>query len=42
VQLFAFSVRAATPSKSRDEICVRGGEGYETPCVPVEATVPGQ
>jgi hypothetical protein len=41
VQLFAVSVRAATPSKSRDEISVRG-EGCDTPSVTVAATVPKQ
>jgi hypothetical protein len=39
VQLFAVSVRAATPSKSRDEISVRG-EGCDSPSVTVVATVP--
>jgi hypothetical protein len=38
VRLFTVSVRAATPSKSRDEISVRG-EGYDTPSVTIEATV---
>jgi hypothetical protein len=38
VQLFTISVRAATPSKSRDEISVRG-EGYDTPSVTVVATM---
>jgi hypothetical protein len=38
MQLFAVSVRAATPSKSRDEISVRG-EGCDTPSVTVAATV---
>jgi hypothetical protein len=41
VQLFTISVRAATPSKSRDEISVRG-EGCDTPSVTVAATVPKQ
>jgi hypothetical protein len=38
VQLFTISVRAATPSKSRDEISVRG-EGCDTPSVTVAATM---
>jgi hypothetical protein len=38
VQLFAVSVRAATPSKSQDETFVRG-EGYATPSVTVLAIV---
>jgi hypothetical protein len=38
VQLFTVSVRAATPSKSRDEISVRG-EGCDTPSVTVAATM---
>jgi hypothetical protein len=41
VQLFAVSIRAATASKSRDEISVRG-EGYDTPSATVAATVPEQ
>jgi hypothetical protein len=36
--MFTVSVRAATPSKSRDEIFVRG-EGCDTPSVTVAATV---
>jgi hypothetical protein len=39
VQVFTVSVRAATPSKSQDEIFVRG-EGCDTPSVTVAATVP--
>jgi hypothetical protein len=39
VQLFAVSVRSATPSKSRDEIPVRG-ESCDTSNVTVVATVP--
>jgi hypothetical protein len=39
VQLFVVSVRAATPSKSWDEIPVRG-EGCDTPNVTVVATMP--
>jgi hypothetical protein len=38
VQLFAVSVRAATPSKSWGEIFVRG-EGCDTPRVTVAAIV---
>jgi hypothetical protein len=38
---FVVSVRTATPSKSRDEISVRG-EGYDTPSVTVAATMPEQ
>jgi hypothetical protein len=38
VQLFTVSVRAAAPSKSRDEISVRG-EGSDTPSVTVTTTV---
>jgi hypothetical protein len=38
VRLFVVSVRAATPSKSRDEISVTG-EGCDTPSVTVVATV---
>jgi hypothetical protein len=38
VQLFAVSVRAATPFKSRDEISVRV-EGCDTPSVTVATTV---
>jgi hypothetical protein len=38
VQLFTVSVRAGTPSKSRDEISVRG-EGCDTPSVTVAATM---
>jgi hypothetical protein len=41
VQLFVVSVRAATPSKSQDDISVRG-EGCDTPSVTVAATVPKQ
>jgi hypothetical protein len=41
VKLFAVSVRAATPSKSRDEISVRG-EGCDTSSVIVAAMVPEQ
>jgi hypothetical protein len=41
VQSFAVSVRAATPSKSRDEISITG-EGCDTPSVGVIATVPKQ
>jgi hypothetical protein len=41
VQLFDVSVRAATPSKSRDKISVRG-KGCNTPSVTVAATVPGR
>jgi hypothetical protein len=37
VRLFAVPVRAAAPSKSRDEISVRG-EGYDTPGGTVVAT----
>jgi hypothetical protein len=36
---FTVSVRTATPSKSRDEISVRG-EGCDTTSVTVVATVP--
>jgi hypothetical protein len=39
MQLFVVSVRAATPSKSRDEISIRG-EGCDTPSVTVVATMP--
>jgi hypothetical protein len=39
VRLFVVSVRAATPSKSRDEFSVRG-EGCDTPSVTVAATMP--
>jgi hypothetical protein len=39
VQLFTVSVRAITPSKSQDEISVRG-EGCDTPSLTVAATVP--
>jgi hypothetical protein len=39
VQLFTVSVGAAAPSKSWDEISVRG-EGCDTPSVTVSATVP--
>jgi hypothetical protein len=38
VRLFIVPVRAATPSKSRDEIFVRG-EGCDTPSVTVVATI---
>jgi hypothetical protein len=38
VRLFAVSVRTTTPSKSRDEISVRG-EGCDTPNVTVASTV---
>jgi hypothetical protein len=38
VRLFAVPVRAATPSKSRGEISVRG-EGRDTPSVSVSATM---
>jgi hypothetical protein len=38
VRLFNVSVRAATPSKSQDEISVRG-EGYDTPSVIIVATM---
>jgi hypothetical protein len=38
VQLFAVSVRAATPSKSRDEISVKV-EGCDTPSVTVAGTM---
>jgi hypothetical protein len=41
VQLFVVSVRAATPSKSRGEISVRG-ESCDTPSVTVAATMPGR
>jgi hypothetical protein len=41
VQLFAVSVRAAAPSKSCNEISVRG-EGCDSPSVTVAATVPKQ
>jgi hypothetical protein len=41
VQLFTVSVSAATPSKSRDEISVRG-EGCDTPSITIIATVPKQ
>jgi hypothetical protein len=41
MQLFVVFVRAATPSKSQDEISVRG-EGCDTPSVTVAATVPEQ
>jgi hypothetical protein len=41
VQLFIVSVRAATPSKSRDEISVRG-EGCDSPSVTIAATMPKQ
>jgi hypothetical protein len=39
VHLFTVFVRAATPSKSRDEISIRG-EGCDTPSVTVVAIVP--
>jgi hypothetical protein len=39
VQLFTVSVRAITPSKSQDEISVRG-EGCDTPSLTVATTVP--
>jgi hypothetical protein len=38
VRLFTIPIRAATPSKSWDEISVRG-EGCDTPSVIVEATM---
>jgi hypothetical protein len=38
VQLFVVPVRTASPSKSRDEISVRG-EGCDTPSVTVVATM---
>jgi hypothetical protein len=38
VRLFAVPVRAATPSKSRGEISVRG-EGCDTPSVTVAGTI---
>jgi hypothetical protein len=38
VGLFAVPVRAATPSKSRGEISVRG-EGCDTPSVTVAGTM---
>jgi hypothetical protein len=38
VRLFTVSVRAATPSKSRDEISVRG-EDCDIPSVTVAATI---
>jgi hypothetical protein len=38
VQLFTIPIRAATPSKSQGEISVRG-EGSDTPCVTIAATV---
>jgi hypothetical protein len=38
VRLFAVSIRASTPSKSRDEISVRG-EGCDTPSVTIVATM---
>jgi hypothetical protein len=41
MQLFTISVRAATPSKSQDEISVRW-EGCDTPSVTVAAIVPEQ
>jgi hypothetical protein len=41
VQLFVVSIRAATPSKPRDEISVRG-EGCDTSSAIVAATVPEQ
>jgi hypothetical protein len=41
VQLFTVSIRAATPSKSQDEISIRG-EGCDTPGVTVAATVSKQ
>ncbi len=39
MRLFVVPVRAATPSKSRDEISVMG-EGCDTTSVTVVATVP--
>jgi hypothetical protein len=41
VQLFVVSVRAATPSKSRSKISVRG-EVYDTPSITVAAILLGQ
>jgi hypothetical protein len=41
VHFLTVSVRAATPSKSRDEISVRE-EGCDTPSVIVAAIVPEQ
>jgi hypothetical protein len=41
VLLFTISVRAATLSKSWDEISVRGGS-CDTPSITVAATVPKQ
>jgi hypothetical protein len=38
VRLFAVAVRATTPSKSQDEISVRG-EGCDTPSVTIAATI---
>jgi hypothetical protein len=38
VRLFVVPIRPATPSKSRDEISVRG-EGCDTPSVTVAAIV---
>jgi hypothetical protein len=38
MQLFIVSIRAATPSKSRGEISIRG-DGCDTPRVTVIATV---
>jgi hypothetical protein len=38
MRLFVVSVRTATPSKSQDEISVRG-EGCDTPSVTIAATV---
>jgi hypothetical protein len=34
VRLFAIFVRVTTPSKSRDEISVRG-EGFDTPTITI-------
>jgi hypothetical protein len=39
VRLFVVPVRTASPSKSWDQISVRG-EGYDTPSVTVAALVP--
>jgi hypothetical protein len=36
--MFTVSVRTATPSKSRDEIFVRG-EGSDTPSITIATTV---
>jgi hypothetical protein len=41
VRLFVVPVRTATPSKSRDEISVRG-EGCDTPSTTIAATVAEQ